>query len=153
MAKIFKLTSVLTGLVAFFMMFLPQVVVNFTSGAETIGFKALTGGTYGPIGTEFNGVGAGLAGYILVGVAALLVLATAFVGFFKEHEVLDYIVLGIAVICMIIGIILIFLIRKNFSDVNGGIDTSMAFGMIIAGVAAIISGLTAVLSLVLDIAQ
>lgn len=155
MSKIFKVASALLGVIAFIMMFIPQVIVNWSVGSETLGFNALVGGTYGPseLKTDFNGVGSGLAGYILVGVAALLIIATAFLTFFKEHEVLNYIALGAAIICLIIGIILIFLIRMNFSNSNGGIDTSMGAGMIIAGIAAIISVLTAGIALVLDIAQ
>lgn len=156
MSKIFKLASSLLGIIAFFMMFVPQVIVNWSEGSETLGVKALTGGTYGPtaqLQTEFSGVGAGLAGYILVIVATVLILATALLEFFKEHEVLDYIVIGIALILLLIGIILIFLIRKNFSDINGGVDASMGAGMIIAGIASILSLLTAGIALVGDIAR
>ena len=153
MSKIFKLASSLLGVIAFFMMFVPQVIINWASDAsETLTVGALVG-TAGRNDTGLNGTGAGLAGYILVGVAALLILATALVGFFKEHEVLGYILLGAALICILIGLILIFLIRKNFSAANGGVDTSMGVGVIIAGIASIISLLSAGIALVLDIAQ
>ena len=153
MSKIFKIVSSLLGLVAFFMMFVPQVIINWASDpAETLGVEALVG-TSGRTGTGLVGTGAGLAGYILVIVAALLIIATAFLGFLKEHEVLNYIVLGVAILCILIGVILIFLIRKNFSSANGGVDTSMGVGVIIAGIAAIVSGLTAGIALVMDIAQ
>ena len=156
MSKIFKLASSLLGIVAFFMMFVPQVIVNWASyPSESLGVAALTGGT-STYGVEFAGVGSGLAGYILVIIATVLILATAFLGFFKEHEVLDYIVLGIALILLLIGIILIFLIRKNFEGANPGLDpysVSMGAGMIIAGIASIISLLAAGIALVMDIAQ
>ena len=119
MSKILKIVGGLFGLVGLFMMFLPQVVVHLSTGQESLGIAALLGGTYPKAGTGFEGVGSGLAGYILIGVGGLLLVLCALLKFFQEHDVVNYITVGLAIICLIVGIIMIFLIRKGFADVNG----------------------------------
>ena len=120
MKKSLKLFSALLALVGVVMMFFTQVTVKWYSGhSENIAIQALVGGKYSTIGTQFNGVGTGLAGYILLGVGALILLLVALVPFFKEHDVLAMVVTGLALVCFIIGIVFLFLIRKNFADANG----------------------------------
>jgi len=120
MKKTLKLLSALLAVVGVVMMFFTQVTIKWVSGhSENIAVQALTGGKYSTIGTSFNGVGSGLAGYILLGVGALILLLVALLPMFKEHDVLSMVVTVLALICFIIGIIFIFLIRKNFADANG----------------------------------
>lgn len=128
MQKLLKIIAGGLGLVALFMMFLPQVVIHWNSGIkEAIGIQAFAGGTFGE-GTEIKTIGAGLAGYILLGAAGLILLLCAFVPFFKDHDVLNYIATGLAIICLIVGIIMIFLIRKNFMDTNGFMSKEVYVG-------------------------
>ena len=87
MKRIMKLVSVALGLIGTLMMLFTQVTVEwFTGNKESIAFKALVGGTYPKAGTTFEGVPSGLAGYILVGAGALIVLLTVLIPFFKEHN-------------------------------------------------------------------
>ena len=119
MKKYLKFISAGLALIGVVLLFFNQVTVEWASKTkEMLDFHALVGGTYPHNGTNFNGVGSGLAGYILLGVGALLVLVTVLVHYFQEHDVLSTVVTGAGVICMIVGIILIFLIRKNFADAN-----------------------------------
>lgn len=160
MSKIFKIASAGLGVLAIIMMFLPQVIVHWADGtSDTLAVNAFFSGTFANAGTNYYSVGSGLAGYILVGVAALLVLACAFLDFFKDHDVMNYIALGAAIICALIGIILIFMIRRNFDSANAisaikdSAYVSMGAGAIIGGIAATLSGLSAGISLVIDIAK
>ena len=158
MSKIIKVVAGAFGLIALFMMFLPQVSIHWNIGTanDTLGIAALVGGTYPHAGTEVtNPVGTGLAGYILAGVAGLLFLAVAFVPFFKEHDVLNYLVTGVAIICLIIAIIMLFLIRKNFADANG-FESDMVYvgaGAIIGGSLASLAAAAGGLGLVVDLAK
>ncbi len=156
MKRYLKFISVALALVAIIMMFFTQVVVKWGTGVgaheEAIDFHALVGGTY-KIGTSFNGVGSGLAGYILVGAGALVILLTVLVPYFKEHDVLSMVVTGMGVICIIIGTILIFLIRKNFADANGLLSKSVYVGWsaITAGSCASLSAAFGGLGMILDL--
>ena len=121
MKKWIKLSAVLLGVIATVLMLFTQVTVKWATGAkDPVMFKALVGGTYSHLGTKFNaaGNGSGLAGYILVGAGALIILLTILVPLFKEHDVLSTVVTGIGVICIIVGTILIFLIRRSFANSN-----------------------------------
>ena len=141
MKKYLKLVSAVLAIIGVVMMFFTQVTVEFTK-KYNLGLEALVGGKYGQ-NFECFGTGAGLAGYILLGVAALILLVIALVPFFKEHDMLSAVVTGLAVICAIVGCILVFLIRKNFEAANGMGDGA---GTVYVGWAAITGGSVGALS-------
>ena len=136
MSKMFKIIAGALGLIGLFMMFLPQVLIKWNSfPQEYVGIQALVGGAF-KNGTEiYAPVYSGLAGYILLGVGGLLLLLCALLRFFQEHDIVNYIATGVALICLIVGIIMIFLIRKSFMDGNGLMNKE-----VIVGVGAIIGG-------------
>ena len=157
MKKYLKFASAAFGIIALVMMFFTQVVVKFTSD-NAIGFRALVGGEYTKgfvAGNKFAaGNGSGLAGYILVGVGALIVLVTVLVPLFKEHDVLSAVVTGIGVICMIVGTILIFLIRRSFATANM-LDSEKVYvgwAAIAAGSLASLGAASGALGIVFDLA-
>ena len=139
MKRIFKVSAALLALIGTFLMFGAQAVVKLASKHTiTVGIEALVGGKYkipgGLTGEVANPVSSGLAGYILLGVAALLLLVAALVPYFKEHDMLSMVVTGLAVVCLIVGIIVLFLIRKNFADNNfPGSTVYVGWGAIAAG--------------------
>ena len=145
MKKYLKLVSAALALIGVVMMFFTQVTVEMgQTGKINIGLPALVGGEYSKqYGLSCNGVGSGLAGYILLGVGAVIMLAVALVPYFKEHDMLSAVVTGLAVICVIIGFILLFLIRKNFEAANGMGGTA---GTVYVGWAAIAGGSLGALS-------
>ena len=121
MKKYLKFIAAALALIGLFMMFGTQGTFKWSpfGTEEVLGIQALVGGTY-KIGTKIESpVYSGLAGYILLGSAALVLLVVALVPYFKEHDILSVVVTGVAAICLIIGIIFLFLIRKNFADGNG----------------------------------
>ena len=154
MKKYLKLVSAVLAIIGVIMMFFTQVSVKweYPGHAESFGISALVGGTtkYGDV--IENPVSAGLAGYILLGVAALILLVVALVPFFKEHEMLSAVVTGLAVVCAIVGCILIFLIRKNFADNNGPFkECVMGWAMIAGGSVGALSALVGAVSIIFDI--
>ena len=157
MKKYLKFASVLFGVIAVVMMFFTQVVVKQFSKVNSIGFKALVGGEY-PVtkGLKFDaaGNGSGLAGYILVGVGAIIILITVLLPLFKEHDILSSVVTGIGVVCMIVGTILIFLIRKSFATANmlDSAKVYVGWAAIAAGSCASIGALLGSLGVVFDLA-
>ena len=159
MSKMIKIGAGALGLLALFMMFLPQVVVHWpslTGKQDWLFINALVGGTYPTAGTEItNPCYVGLAGYILAGVGGLLLLAVSFVPFFKEHDVINYLVTGVALICLIIAIIMLFLIRKTFADANGfnSEEIYVGGGAIAGGALASIALAAGGLGLVMDFAK
>ena len=157
MSKIFKTAAAGLGLLAVIMMFLPQVVIHWNlGGTTTLGVTALVGGSYAKdIAVNYSGVGSGLAGYILVGVAALLFAACAYVAFFSEHDILNVLAMGVGIILVIIGTILLFMIRKNFAGANGfnSKEVYVGAGAIIGGALASLSGFSGLLGLLLDFAK
>ena len=157
MKKYLKFASVGFGLIAVIMMFFTQVVVKQFTKVNNIGFKALVGGEY-PVtkGLSFDaaGNGSGLAGYILVGVGAIIILVTVLVPLFKEHDILSSVVTGIGVICMIVGTILIFLIRKSFATANmlDSANVYVGWAAITAGSCASLGAFTGALGMIFDLA-
>ena len=156
MKKFLKLISGALAILAVVFMFFTQVVVTFNP-VERIGFRALVGGNYSHLSSSFNaaGSGSGLAGYILVGVGGLLILLCALIPLFKEHDVLSMVIVGIAAICIIVGVVLIFLIRKNFMDSNGMMskDVLVGWGAITAGSLGSLAATGGILSIVFDILE
>ena len=155
MKKYLKFISAGLALIGFIMMFFNQVTVEwFSKTKEVLDFHALVGGTYPHNGTQYNGVGSGLAGYILLAAGALLILVTVLVAYFREHDVLSTVVTGAGVICMIVGIILIFLIRKNFADANiaGEATVYVGWAAITAGSCGGLAILAGALGMVFDLA-
>ena len=152
MKRYLKLVSGLLALIGVFLMFATQVTVKWFSGhTEAIGVQALVGGNY-KIGTSFSGISAGLAGYILLGVGALFILLSALVPYFKEHDMLSMVVTGLGVVCIIVGVILIFLIRKNFADNNGPFDTVyVGWGAIAAGSLGSLAAFGGALGMIMDL--
>lgn len=153
MKRYLKLFSALLAVVGVVMMFFTQVTVKWFSGhTESLAIKALTGGSY-KIGTEIaNPVSSGLAGYILLGVGALFILISALVPYFKEHDILSMVVTGLGVVCIILGVIFIFLIRKNFADNNGPFDTVyVGWAAITAGSLGSLSGFTGAIAMIMDL--
>ena len=152
MKRYLKLVSALLALIGVFLMFATQVTVKWFSGhQEAIGIKALVGGSY-KIGTQFNGVSSGLAGYILLGVGAVVFLIVALVPYFKEHDMLSMVVTGLGVVCVIIGVIMLFLVRKSFSDANGPFEAVyVGWGAIAAGSLGSIAALGGILGMIMDL--
>lgn len=158
MKKYLKFASVLFGVIAVVMMFFTQVVVKFSTD-HALAFKALVGGEYTSgfnAGNKFAaaGNGSGLAGYILVGVGALIILITVLLPLFKEHDILSSVVTGIGVVCMIVGTILIFLIRKSFATANmlDSAKVYVGWAAITAGSCASIGAFLGSLGVVFDLA-
>lgn len=159
MRKYLKLISAGFALLGVFMMFLPQVTIEWSDKTrETLFVQALFGGKYGlDMGTTYNGVGSGFAGYILLGVAALLLVLCAMVPFFKDHDIFTIIVSSIAVVCLIIGVVLLFLIRRNFAlNCDNGLASSSVYvgaGAIAGGSLGGLAIASGLLSVFLDIAN
>lgn len=158
MKRIFKVSAALLALIGTFLMFGAQAVVKlFTNKMMTVGIEALVGGKYNFGSAELSGdvtnpVNSGLAGYILLGVAALLLFIVALVPYFKEHDMLSMVITGLAVVCLIVGIILIFLIRKNFADNNFVNNTVyVGWGAIAAGSLGGLAILSAGLGMIMDL--
>ena len=156
MKRIIKFSAVVLGLIAVLMMLFTQVTVVTSSGAKiAVKFQALVGGPYKSTFLEgtVEGVASGLAGYILAGAGALIILVTILVPLFKEHDVLSSVVTGLGVICLIVGTILIFLIRKNFMEANGYESTKVLVGWaaITAGSCASLAAAAGSLGMILDL--
>ena len=155
MKKYVKLISGALAILAVVFMFFTQVVVKYNP-AQHLGFTALIGGNYPKeIAESYKGVGSGLAGYILLAVGGILILLCALVPYFKEHDVLSMVVVGIGVICIIVGVVLIFLIRRNFMIANGNMSKEVYVGWaaITAGSLGSLAAAGGVLSIVLDILE
>ena len=73
--------------------------------------------------------------------------------YFKEHDMLSAVVTGLAVVCAIVGVILIFLIRKNFAENNGDSFKSCVVGwaMIAGGSIGSLSALAGATSIIFDV--
>ena len=155
MSKMFKIIAGALGLIGLFMMFLPQVVIKWNSfPQEYVGIQALVGGST-KYAVDIHPVYSGLAGYILLGVGGLLLLLCALLRFFQEHDVVNYIVTGAAIVCLIVGIIMIFLIRKTYMENNGELSATyiVGVGAIIGGSLGGLSIAAGGLGLILDFAQ
>ena len=155
MKKYLKLVSAALAVIGVIMMFFKQVTITWNHAPfhkESIGLAALVGGD-SKYAVSFNGASSGLAGYILLGVAAVILLVVALVPYFKEHDMLSAVVTGLAVVCAIVGTILVFLIRKNFSEANGDSFKSCIVGwaMIAGGSLGSLSALSGALSIIFDI--
>ena len=154
MKKYLKLIAAILAVVGVVMMFLPQVTIEWFGGTkETFGIQALVGGTYKATGGEFSGVAIGLAGYILLGAGALILLLAALVPYFKEHDILSAVVTGAAVICLIIGTVFIFLIRKNFADGSVYKTVYVGWAAMVAGGCGSLAALFGGLGLIFDLAD
>lgn len=152
MKRILKISSALLAIIGVVMMFFTQVTaVRYSGHQEVVAIKALVGGA-SKYGTDFTGVGAGLAGYILLGVGALIILVTALLAVFREHDILSAVVTGLGLAAIIVGVILIFLIRKNFADQNGPFETVyVGWGAMVAGGLGSISALLGLIGMFLDL--
>ena len=154
MKKYLKLVSAALAIIGVIMMFFTQVSVKweYPGHAESFALNALVGGTTKYGGEIKNPVSSGLAGYILLGVAAVILLVVALVPYFKEHDMLSAVVTGLAVVCAIVGIILIFLIRKNFADGNGPFkECIVGWAMIAGGSLGSLSALAGAASIIFDV--
>ena len=153
MKRILKVVSAVLALIGVVMMFFTQVTIKWFSGhQESIAIKALVGGTY-KSGTEFSGVGSGLAGYILLGVGALIILVTALLAVFREHDILSAVVTGFGLVAIIVGVVLLFLIRKSFADANGPFQTVyVGWGAIAAGSLGSLSAFFGLIAFFMDLA-
>ena len=158
MKRILKFVAAILALVGVVMMFFTQVTVKMiASGAkENIGISAIAGnGTYKIFGTDYTSVATGLAGYIMLGVGALVILVVALVPVFKNHGILSAVVTGFAVIILIIATFFMFFLRKNFMNENGLLSEQVivGWGAIAAGSLGSLAAATGALSVVLDIAE
>ena len=158
MKRILKFVAAILALVGVVMMFFTQVTVKMiASGAkENIGISAIAGnGTYKNFGTDYTSVATGLAGYIMLGVGALIILVVALVPVFKNHGILSAVVTGFAVIILIIATFFMFFLRKNFMNENGLLSEQVivGWGAIAAGSLGSLAAATGALSVVLDIAE
>ena len=156
MKKYLKLFAGALALIGVVMMFFAQVVVKWDPffGDESIGIQALVGSHESKTGVTFESTGLPLAAYIILGVGALILLVVALVPYFKEHDVLSAVVTGLAVICLIVAAIMLFLIRKNFADnVIVGPDIYVGWGAITTGSCASVAAAAGVLGIILDLAN
>ncbi len=157
MKKYLKLFAGVLALIGVVMMFFTQVVIKWNDpffGDEAIGIQALIGSHDSKTGVTFESTGLPLAAYIILGVGALILLVVALVPYFKEHDVLGAVVTGLAVICLIVAAIMLFLIRKNFAEnVVVGPDIYVGWGAIVAGSLASIAAAGGVLGIILDLAN
>ena len=153
MKKYLKLFAAILAVIGVVMMFLPQVTIQWYDGRKvTYAIEALVGKGNPEDYGGFAGVGTGLAGYILLGVAAVILLVVALVPYFKEHDMLSAVVTGLAVVCAIVGIILIFLIRKNFAENNGPFkECVVGWAMIAGGSLGSLSALAGATSIIFDV--
>ena len=154
MKRYLKLFSAVLAIAAVFLMFGTQVTGVWAYGhKEVLGLTALVGGSTKYAGEIANPVYSGLAGYILLGAGGLIILASALIPYFKEHDILSMVVTGLGVVCLIIGIIFIFMIRKNFSDNNGPFDVVyVGWAAITAGSLGSIAALAGGLGMIMDLA-
>ena len=154
MRKYLKFASAGLAIIGLIMMFFTQITVKWSEygHTESFGLKALVGGST-KYAANIDGVTSGLVGYILLGVGALLVLLTALVAYFAEHEILSSVVTGAGVICMIVGTILIFLIRKNATDIIEAETIFVGWGAMVGGSLGSLGAATGVLSVILDLAK
>ena len=154
MKKYLKLASAALAIIGVIMMFFTQVTATWNHPpyhVESLGIQALVGGD-SKYGVSFTGVSSGLAGYILLGVAAVILLVVALVPYFKEHDMLSAVVTGLAVVCAIVGVILIFLIRKNFAENNGPFkECIVGWAMIAGGSLGSLSALAGGVSIIFDV--
>ena len=154
MKKYLKLVSAALAVIGTIMMFFTQVTCTWNHApyhTESLGIAALIGGD-SKYGVNFTGVSSGLAGYILLGVAAIILLIVALVPYFKEHDMLSAVVTGLAVVCAIVGVIMIFLIRKNFAENNGPFkECVVGWAMIAGGSLGSLSALAGGASIIFDV--
>ena len=156
MKKYLKLFAGVLALIGVAMMFFAQVVIKWNAffGDETIGIQALVGSHESKTGVTYESTGMPLAAYIILGVGAIILLVVALVPYFKEHDVLGAVVTGLAVICLIVAAVMLFLIRKNFAEnVVVGPDIYVGWGAITAGSLASLSAASGVLGIILDLAN
>lgn len=155
MSKILKTISAILGAIAVVMMFLPQVTVHLTDGVNTLGVQALFGGQYSANGLDFTGATSGFVGYMLILGGILLVLACGFLAFFKEHDIMNILVMIIGIVLLIVGTVLLFTIRYSYVETNGFLSEQVyvGAGAIAGGSLAALSALTATLGLLFDFAK
>ena len=156
MKKYLKLVAAVMALIGVVMMFFTQAVVKWTAyPMENVAIRAIVSGGEFKYAGEIYSVASGLAGYILLGSAALILLVVALVPYFKEHDILSAVVTGIAVIALIVGTVLLFLIRKNFAEANGlnSEQVYVGWAAIVAGSLGSLSAATGALAVVLDLAN
>ena len=160
MKRILKFVAAILALVAVFLIFAPQVVLHWSNGAkQVITYNAVVPGEHANEGVSYGvtyfGVPTGLAGYIMLGVGALIILVVALVPVFKNHGILSAVVTGFAVIILIIATFFMFFLRKNFMNENGLLSEQVivGWGAIAAGSLGSLAAATGALSVVLDIAE
>ena len=157
MKKYLRLISGAIAIIAVFMMFLPQVMIKWSDGTtETYGIQTLLGGLK-KIGTTIeNPVVSGFVGYILVGVGGLIILLCALVPYIKNHDVLSMVVTGLGIIILIVGIILIFLIRRNFANNCPAVpndNTYVGWGAMVGGSLGSLAGAGGIAAIVFDLLE
>ena len=157
MKKYLKLFAGVLALIGVVMMFFTQVVIKWNDpffGKEAIGIQALVGTHETKDGIPYDSTGLPLAAYIILGVGAIILLVVALVPYFKEHDVLGAVVTGLAVICLIVAAVMLFLVRKNFAD-NAivGATIYVGWGAITAGSLASLAAAGGVLGIILDLAN
>ena len=157
MKKYLRLAAGALAIIAVFMMFFTQVAIKWSTGTmENIGIQALLGGTY-KMGTEIkNPVVSGFVGYILLGVGGIIILLCALLPYIKNHDVLSMVLTGIGVVIIIVGIILIFLIRRNFANQVAPVpdgNTYVGWGAMVGGSLGSLAGLGGILGIVFDLIE
>ena len=154
MKKYIKLGSGALAILAVVFMFFTQVV-DVALVKTRIGVKAVIPTEFYINNLGYKGTGIGLAGYILLGVAGIIMILVALIPYLKEHDVLGMVVMGVAVVCAILGIIFIFLIRKNFAEINGHLngDVYVGWAAITAGSLGSLSAAGGITSIVLDLLE
>ena len=157
MKKYLKLVSAALAIIGTIMMFFTQVTITWNHAPyhkESLSLAALVGGK-SQYAESFNGTSAGLAGYILLGVAAVILLIVSLFPYFKEHDILSAVVTGIGVIAIIIGVFFLFFLRKNFMNTNGlnSKDVLVGWGAIAGGSLGSLAAAAGTLSVILDIAE
>ena len=157
MKKYLRLAAGALAIIAVFMMFFTQVAIKWSTGTwENIGVQALLGGTYKKGTGIEDPVVSGFVGYILLGVGGIIILLCALVPYIKNHDVLSMVLTGLGVVIIIVGIILIFLIRRNFANQVAPVadeNTYVGWGAMVGGSLGSLAGLGGILGIVFDLIE
>ena len=132
-----KAAGVLFALVAFFLMFAPQMMYIVGSNTEYYTIGQATAGWEGLIG-DAKGTALGLIGYILVILGAVGACVLVFLKL--DAKIKMFAGLGAALL-VLLGGIFVFCLAASFNAVNETEGFRLAGGAIVAGILALVGAL------------